>query len=73
MLTQESPQRNRDEAPAEGTIFPEPGEGGPSGAKCSILCDRDPAKWSLGVSQKQPNGRLKFRESWSGAPGNCVK
>jgi hypothetical protein len=56
-----------------GRIFLRPGDGGSSGTKCSTLCDRDPAKWSLKVSQKPPNGRLKLRESLSGAPGNFPK
>src|ERR1700735_3362156 len=31
-------------------IFLGPGDGGSSGTKCSTLCDRDPAKWSLKAS-----------------------
>ena len=56
-----------------GAFFLGPGDGDSSGTKCSTLCNRGPAKWSLKVSQKAPNGRLKFRESLSGAPGNFPK
>jgi hypothetical protein len=58
---------------ARGRIFLGLGEGDSSDTKCSTLCDREPPKWSLKVSQKGPNGRLKFPESLSGAPGNCPK
>jgi len=57
----------------------EAGAGSPSRSKCSTLCDLDPAKWSLKVSQEAPSGRLKLRESLksrassTGAPGNFLK
>ncbi len=51
-------------------LFPGAGQRGATRTKCSALCDREPAKWSLKASRKIPNGRLKFRESSSGAPGN---
>ena len=51
-------------------LFLEAREGSPSRSKCSTLCDLDSAKWSLKVSQKAPSGRLKLRETLSGAPSN---
>ena len=56
-----------------GALFLGPGDGGSSGTKCSTLCDVDSTKWSHRASQKGPSGRLKFRESLSGAPSNFPK
>lgn len=63
----------RDRTSDRGPHFFGAGQKPPNRTKCSTLCDLDPRKRSLKVSQRRSDRRLKFREPLRDAAENCAK